>query len=107
MKTNPCLIPLSLGLLCCSLNSLTAAANAAEHIKLTLQGSWRGVTTNNAAGSSLGLDVQGHYAYFCDGVADLQIIDVRNPENPIWVGSYTTNVGTPGRPIRGGPAYDV
>jgi hypothetical protein len=47
-----------------------------------------GGDTNRPA---VGVAVSGNYAYVVDGSAGLQVIDVRNPENPVRVGGYDTS----------------
>ena len=70
-------------------------------VQFTQQGSWTGIV------SAVALEVTSNYAYLADGVTDLEIIDIRNPTNPQWVGSFTRNLGDPNLGEPGSPAADA
>ena len=72
-----------------------------DTVQLTFQGSWTGIV------SAAALQVSSNYAYLADGVADLQIIDISAPTNPIATGSFVSNVGDPNSGEPGFPASDV
>jgi hypothetical protein len=65
-----------------------APAAAQPSLRLLFQGKWPAWTR----GAAHDVKVVGNYAYVADGGAGLQVIDVRNPANPVRVGGYETSV---------------
>jgi len=45
----------------------------------------------NTPGSAVFLTVNNGIAYIADGIEELQIIDVNDPENPVLLQNYCTN----------------
>ena len=50
------------------------------------------VAAFGTAGSATSVDVSGSYAFLADGVTDLQVLDVSNPEKPQVVGIFISDV---------------
>jgi hypothetical protein len=48
------------------------------------------VGSYDTPGQAVGVQVVGNYAYVADGDSGLQIIDISNPQNPIFKGNYDT-----------------
>jgi hypothetical protein len=67
----------------------------------------------DTSGYAYGVAVSGNYAYVADGdrwtgsnfVGSLQVIDVRNPANPVRMGGYNTNGLARGVAVSGNYAY--
>jgi hypothetical protein len=49
--------------------------------------------------------VSGQYAYYPAGDNGLEIIDVSDPANPLWVGSYASGLNASGVDVSGSYAY--
>lgn len=65
------------------------------------------VGTYNTAGAASDVQVVGNRAYLADGAADLLVLGVTNPGNPVFMGSYSTNVDNPWTGEPGGPSIDI
>ena len=58
-----------------------------QAITLRELGQWPGY---RRGGPAQRVAVVGNYAHVADGSAGLQIIDIRNPADAVWVGGYNT-----------------
>ena len=56
-------------------------------------------------GAAIGVAVADNYAYLADGWAGLQVMDIGNPANPQWIGSFVTFGYACGVAVAGHYAY--
>ncbi|MFH0853982.1 MAG: fibronectin type III domain-containing protein [bacterium] len=62
-------------------------------------------STYNTPGNASNVFTNGNYAYIADGTSGLQIINISNPESPIFVGNYDTASAAKDVYVSGNYAY--